>query len=153
VGTAQVGVQLEGFEEIGRFFARLDAFDKKKLADFVGAELADEAEQAFQDQKDPVTGTSWPELAASTLAKKGGGGTKLVRRGHLRRSIGAQGFPDGSVLVGNRMVYSRIHQEGGKTGRGGSVTMPQRRFLGYNEQFLTRIYEDGAVRKILGFEE
>ena len=156
MAEAYVGVKLEGFEPIGRFFDRLDLFDKKALADFVGEEMHAITKEAFKSEKDPVSGEKWADLAASTVAKKAKKGenpAKLKQSVVLSRSTSYMAFPDGSVVQGSPMIYSRIHQEGGTAGRGRSVTIPQRRYMGLSEQAITRIYEDSAVKRILGFEE
>jgi phage virion morphogenesis (putative tail completion) protein len=144
--------KVEGFDEIERYFERATAFQKADFAEFVGGESKAVTEQSFADQKDPVTGTPWPALSPVTLARKRGG-LKLIERGQMKNSIGYEAYPDGSVLIGSNKVYSRIHQEGGKAGRGLKVQIPQRRFLGTDPQFFTRVFEDGAVRELLGVED
>lgn len=144
-------VKIEGFGEIERYFQRMTAFQKSDYAEFVGGEAYALSTKAFEDEKDPVTGSAWPELSPVTLAKKHGG-KKLSEKEQLKNSRGWEAFPDGSVLLGSNKVYSRIHQEGGRAGRGLKVEIPQRRFLGTDPQFFTRVFEDGAVRNLLGFE-
>ena len=143
--------QTEGFGELERYFEHVSAFKKSDFAEFVGGEAKAVTEQAFANQKDPVTGEAWPELSSVTLAKKRGG-LKLVERGQMKNSIGYEAYPDGSVLLGSNKIYSRIHQLGGKAGRGLKVQISQRRFLGTDPQFFTRVFEDGAVRELLGAE-
>lgn len=150
---AGIGVALEGFEQITRYFERTSAFDKMKFADFVGAEAVVGTEEAFKKEEDPVTHISWPELSEVTLAKKHSG-KKLFERGQLKRSSATYiAYPDGSTLHGSNKIYSRIHNEGGRAGRGRKVKILQRRFLGVDQDFYPRIFADRAMRELIGVEE
>jgi phage gpG-like protein len=149
---AGTGVELSGFDEIGRYFDKLGALDKLQFAEFVGEEAIAVSEQAFQEEKDPVTGAGWPDLAESTLKEKRSG-KKLVERALLKRSIDYSAFPDGSALVGSNRIYSRIHNEGGMAGPGHQVEIPQRRFLGIDPDFYPRIFADRKVRELIGAED
>lgn len=57
------------------------------------------------------------------------GGKTLVKDEFLRNSIVSRSGPN-QVEVGTNIIYARIHQFGGQAGRGGSVTLPARPFLG-----------------------
>lgn len=57
------------------------------------------------------------------------GGTPLVDQGILRGSITREPSHD-QVVVGTNVIYSAIHQFGGKTGRGHSVYIDARPYLG-----------------------
>ncbi|MDR0402031.1 MAG: phage virion morphogenesis protein, partial [Treponema sp.] len=80
--------------------------------------------------------------------------------------------PDGSVIVGSNMVYSRIHQEGGKTGahiikprhkkalafkgivrrlvKHPGSDIPARPFLGVPKDFERQFFDDPAIKELLG---
>ena len=53
--------------------------------------------------------------------------------GQLRDSIEKRATND-EVMVGSNVAYARIHQMGGMAGRGKSVELPARPFLGVSEQ-------------------
>jgi phage gpG-like protein len=162
-------LKVEGFESYSRFFADATAFQKEEFAEFVAGEAKAITEKAFSEEKDPVTGAAWPAHSDATFwiysgrgSKKATGGSKavralngalLVQRGQLKSSIGTETFPDGSVLIGSNKVYSRIHNEGGRMNGMIKSVMPQRRFLGVDSGFFSRVFEDNAVRKLFGFGE
>ncbi|PAV07263.1 phage virion morphogenesis protein [Arsenophonus sp. ENCA] len=78
----------------------------------------------FEEQGRP----RWqPSVAA--LARQG---MTLSRDGHLRRSVTSE-YDAHQALVGTNRVYARIHQRGGKAGRGNSVTLPPRPYLPVSE--------------------
>ncbi|WP_334467712.1 phage virion morphogenesis protein [Arsenophonus sp. PmNCSU2021_1] len=68
-----------------------------------------------------------PSVAA--LARQG---MTLSRDGYLRRSVTPE-YDAHQARVGTNRVYARIHQQGGKAGRGGSVTLPPRPYLPVSE--------------------
>lgn len=69
------------------------------------------------------------------------------RTGSLRRSIrvNRSGLPR-HVDVGSDLVYARVHELGGRAGRGGSVNLPPRPYL---TPALEKINKDGTVRKVM----
>ncbi|WP_334469206.1 phage virion morphogenesis protein [Arsenophonus sp. PmNCSU2021_1] len=68
-----------------------------------------------------------PSVAA--LARQG---MTLSQDGYLRRSV-TPDYDAHQARVGTNRVYARIHQQGGKAGRGGSVTLPPRPYLPVSE--------------------
>jgi phage gpG-like protein len=72
--------------------------------------LKNVSREAFQKQADPATGEKWKERRDGSITRK-----LLVQRGTLKSSISMNAFPDGSAIIGSNLVYSRIHQEGGRT--------------------------------------
>ncbi|OZI13715.1 hypothetical protein CE195_13395 [Sodalis-like symbiont of Philaenus spumarius] len=56
----------------------------------------------------------------------------LSRDGYLRRSVIPE-YDAHQAMVGTNRVYARIHQLGGKAGRGNSVTLPPRPYLPVSE--------------------
>jgi len=99
----------------------------KAAMEEIGEMLTSSTVERFDTSTAP-DGTPWP---ISQRAEKEGGKT-LVDTGRLRGSIGYEASPD-QVVVGSNLVYARIHQLGGKTGRGHAVTMPERPYLGISE--------------------
>ena len=99
----------------------------------VAGVLADEAEQAFEDQRDPSTLTPWEKLAGSTIATRTEArtwpGRILQVTGQLASSVSQDHGADFAV-AGSNLVYAAIHQLGGAAGRGGKSLIPARPFLG-----------------------
>ena len=95
--------------------------------------LADTAEQAFSDEADPSTGTSWKPLTESHKARrreKGYTGSILSMTGQLASSIQAA-YGSGYAQVGSNLIYAAIHQHGGTEDmRPSAAAIPARPFLG-----------------------
>ena len=98
----------------------------------IGEHLLTETAMRFERGVDP-DGRPWRPNTAATLKKKRGGKI-LVDRGILRQSINYKADSHGvEIGVGHNPPYAKIHQYGGKTGRGRRVTMPARPYLGIND--------------------
>lgn len=107
---------------------KLSHFNKQAMFEEIGAYLDSSVEIRFKDGIDP-DGNQWQP---SQRALNEGDNT-LVDFGHLRDSITHAVFLDGSgVEHGSDMVYSAIHQFGGKAGRNHSVELVARPFIGIN---------------------
>lgn len=104
------------------------AGQSKAAMEEIGEMLVSSTVERFDTSTAP-DGTSWP---VSQRTEEEGGKT-LVDTGRLRGSIGYEASPD-QVVVGSNLVYSRIHQLGGETGRGHAVTLPERPYLGISEE-------------------
>lgn len=107
--------------------------------------LADESEQAFEDEADPATGEPWPDLAESTKkqrTKKGKWpGKKLqVSAGGLAPSIHSE-YGSDFAAAGTNKIYGAIHQFGGQAGRNHAVTIPARPFLGLSDEGESEVLE------------
>ncbi len=122
--------------------------DLKAIADFAGGELDYIAKQAFEKEVDPVTGRPWEPLKRPR--KNGETRPILQAGGQLKRSLTWEAYPDGSVIYGSNMVYARIHQEGGRAGRGQKVLIPARPYMGVPQDFERRILNDPAILDLLG---
>ena len=62
------------------------------------------------------------------------GGKTLVDKDSLRQSINYKASTDEvEIGVGNFPVYARIHQYGGRTGKGHRLNLPPRPYLGIND--------------------
>lgn len=59
-------------------------------------------------------------------------GTTLTDTGRLRKSIDYAATPS-TVMVGSNLIYARIHQLGGQTGRNHKTAMPARPYLGVSK--------------------
>lgn len=102
--------------------------DRKQLLSTIGEALVSSTSKRFEDGRDPE-GKAW-EASARAAAE---GGKTLADTGRLMQSIDYAVTPD-SVMVGSNVAYARIHQMGGKAGRGHKVTIPARPYLGVSQQ-------------------
>ncbi|WP_419787219.1 phage virion morphogenesis protein [Pseudodesulfovibrio sp.] len=103
------------------------AGQSKAAMEEIGEMLTSSTVERFDSSTGP-DGEAWP---ISQRAEKEGGKT-LVDTGRLRGSIGYEASPD-QVVVGSNLVYSRIHQLGGEAGRGHSLKLPPRPYLGISQ--------------------
>ena len=81
--------------------------------------------------------SSWPHLKKSTIkqrTKKGYIPVKILRQsGDLARSISYAAHND-YVEIGSNWPYARIHQLGGKAGKGRRTHIPARPYLGITNE-------------------
>ena len=121
----------------------MNGFDLLELAEIGGTELKKLTDQAFDEKKDPATGQSW---------KPSQHNPDTLRRGsYLQKSVTSDVSVRGEMLrVGSNKEYARIHQEGGRAGRGRKVTIPQRRYLGAPDGWGRELIEMPQVKKLLG---
>lgn len=98
--------------------------NRKALMTTIGEALVAGTITRFENEEAP-DGTAWePSHRAS-----GADGQTLTDTARLRNSIDSQATDD-LVMVGSNVAYARIHQLGGKAGRGHKVTIPPRPYLG-----------------------
>ena len=103
------------------------AIDLEPAMDEIGAMLVASTLERFERGEDP-DGQPWtPSIRALEQ-----GGQTLVDTTRLRGSITHEAARD-SVTVGTNVIYAAIHQLGGKAGRSKKVTIPERAFLGVND--------------------
>lgn len=102
--------------------------DKQALLDSVGEALVSGTLARFDAEKDPK-GNTWKP---SRRAQEEGGKT-LSDTVILRRSVEYATAGD-KVLVGSNLPYARIHQLGGKAGRGKKITLSARPYLGVSDE-------------------
>lgn len=91
--------------------------------------LVSSADQAFEDERDPVTGLPWIPLSeayAEMKAAKGYSDKILQRNGHL--AMIQSDSSDKEAMAGSPMVYAAAHNLGYEEGG-----IPQRRFLGIDD--------------------
>lgn len=113
------------FAAIVRRVAKLDP-----ALDEIGSFLVTETQQRFEGEED-ADGRKWVPLSELTLAKRSAKTPKILReRGDLYDSITHAVLSLRGVQVGTNRRYARIHQLGGKAGRGHKVTIPARPYLG-----------------------
>lgn len=109
------------------------AEDMTPAMDEIGAVLTTSTQLRFETGKGPG-GQAWtPSIRAAAE-----GGLTLVDRGSLRDSIVHRASAQ-EVEVGSNLVYARIHQLGGKAGRGKKTTLPARPYLGLSDSDQDRV--------------
>lgn len=102
--------------------------DRQVLLEGVGEMLVTSTKQRFEDEAGP-DGTAWKQ---SQRAQAEGGKT-LTKSAVLKRSIDYKATSDAVMVgAGSNLKYARIHQLGGKAGRG--VTLPARPYLGLSDE-------------------
>lgn len=112
----------------------------QEFMDTMGETLVSSTVQHFKDGAGP-DGKKWK---TSQRAGREGGQT-LVDSARLRNSVDYEATSQ-MVVVGSSTVYARIHQLGGKAGRGRKVKLPARPYLYIND-------EDRAELRALMVEE
>ena len=112
--------------------------DTQALMESVGEALVSDTKKRFDAKKDPE-GTPW-KPSRRALEK---GDKTLTNSGRLRRSIDYAATSD-KVMVGSNLAYARIHQLGGKTGKGHKVDMPARPYLGVSKEDMEEVRETMA---------
>ncbi|MDR0487041.1 MAG: phage virion morphogenesis protein [Treponema sp.] len=135
----------------------LDALSKasdpklEQLAWFMGKELQDISEKAFEQEKDPVTGKKWDAIQPRGSEANVPGSVTAILRDHgiLHSSLTHNDSPEGTVF-GSHMEYARIHQMGGQAGRNKSANIPARPYMGVPKDFDRRVLNDPAVLDLLG---
>lgn len=84
--------------------------------------------KAEQDSEEKA----WKPLEDSTLAlkRKRGKSTKILRQDGYLADKTAYNVTNNNVEFGSQEIYARLHQFGGKAGRGQKVKVPARPWLG-----------------------
>ncbi|MCS7285010.1 MAG: phage virion morphogenesis protein [Hydrogenobacter thermophilus] len=135
-----IEIRIEGLEELRRHLERMIArgLDLRPLMRSLAGIMHHAVEENFAQEGRP----KWVPLSKRTeQARRRRGywpGKILQMRGELAASI-SQSYSDREAVVGTNKVYARIHQLGGKAGRGKKATIPARPFLKLTEQDLEDI--------------
>ena len=112
--------------------------DTQALMESVGEALRSGTIERFEAEEDPQ-GKKWKPSARAMA----GGGKTLDKESNLKDSIDYAATSD-KVMVGSNLPYARIHQLGGKTGKGHKVDMPARPYLGVSEEDMDEVRETVA---------
>ena len=112
--------------------------DTQALMESVGEALRSGTIERFEAEEDPQ-GKKWKPSARAMA----GGGKTLDKESHVKDSIDYAATSD-KVMVGSNLPYARIHQLGGKTGKGHKVDMPARPYLGVSEEDMDEVRETMA---------
>ncbi|WP_296639304.1 phage virion morphogenesis protein [Roseinatronobacter sp.] len=132
----QVELTLQGIEGAARALGQLAEPDIEDLADRAGIILESSTQDRIASEKVAPDGTPWEPWSDRYAKTRKGNHSLLVSSGLENSLLGAtQSYTTGTtVRVGNNLVYGAIHQMGGEIenawGRGISVTMPARPYLG-----------------------
>lgn len=132
---AKSGVSLNwnGFDRAVNGLASRSASAKTVLMAEIGEALVSGTIDRFTKGEDPEGHTWEPSGRAwAEGVDDGGFGKTLVDTARLRNSIDYAAAPD-ALAVGSNVVYARVHQLGGKAGRGRKVTIPARPYLGVSK--------------------
>ncbi len=107
----------------------------RKLYGVLGETLKKIHAERFKQEVDPQ-GNGWQPLSAKTLARKQkkGKSTKILRQDGYLSDRTAYNYNNKNVEFGSDAKYARLHQFGGKAGRGKKVTIPKRPWLGVSQQ-------------------
>ena len=107
----------------------------RKLYGVLGETLKKIHTERFKKEVDPE-GNNWEPLSAKTLVRKQkkGKSTKILRQDGYLADKTAYNVSNNNVEFGSAEIYARLHQFGGKAGRGGKVTIPKRTWLGVGQK-------------------
>lgn len=94
----------------------------------IGEYLVSDTGRRFKTERDPK-GAKWKKSKRAAAE----GGKTLTDKAILRRGIKMKATHR-RVDVGFNIIYGRIHNLGGRTGRDRKVKMPKRQFLGINHR-------------------
>ncbi|UNM95675.1 phage virion morphogenesis protein [Ignatzschineria rhizosphaerae] len=99
------------------------------LMEEIAGILVESADQAFEDEKDPVTGQPWVPLSEVYAAMKAAKGysDKILQRGGLLALIQSDSN-ETEAIAGSPEAYAAAHNLGYEEGG-----IPQRRFLGIDK--------------------
>ena len=121
----RAGIELDDAEvqaALGRLVRRLS--NPAPVLDDIGRRLVSSTILRFEREHAP-DGTPWKPSQRAEAE----GGVTLTDTARLWQSITHRVSGD-AVEVGTNVVYGAIHQFGGQAGRGHSVTLPARPYLG-----------------------
>jgi phage gpG-like protein len=143
-----IEARMDGYQVILDALSRAAKPDMKELAVFAAGELHDVSNTAFENEADPVAGGKWAPLKHP----RPDGSVTTILRAHsiLFDSLTEEGHEDGTAVLGTNMVYGRIHQKGGDTGRGHKSHITPRPYMGVPESFERHVLNDPYVLKLLG---
>lgn len=106
---------------------------KKALMASIGEALVSSTLKRFDAEEGP-DGQKWqPSKRAAAES-----GKTLTDTAELRKSIGYAATAS-KVMVGSKAGYARIHQMGGKAGKGHKLTVPARPYLGVSKEDMEEV--------------
>ncbi len=135
-GKSGVSLNWGGLDRLVERGGKRLAAQRRNLLNAVGETLVSGTLERFENEEDPEgkkwepSGRAWEQ---GVKGRRGRMGKAVQDSGRLRSSIDYAVMQDG-VLVGSNVEYARIHQMGGKAGRGRKVTIPARPYLGISKE-------------------
>lgn len=112
--------------------------------------MVTQTDERFKKEQAP-DGSAWKKLSPITSKRKADQGKMdgiLQQDGYLRL-VHPQSDKDSAGIYSDR-IYAAIHNRGGKAGRGQSVTIPKREFLGFSEADIQEFLETCKDYIVLG---
>ncbi len=129
--AVKTGVALNwgGFDKVvGKASSKMGD-TKKALMASIGEALVSSTLKRFDAEEGP-DGKPWqPSKRAAAES-----GKTLTNTAELRKSIGYAATASMVMVGSNNVVYARIHQMGGKAGKGHHVSIPARPYLGVSKE-------------------
>lgn len=140
----QIELTLQGLEVAAAALTRLAETDLEDLAFDIGQLLESSTKARIAEEKRGPDGAAWAPWSARHARTRQERHALLVQDNHLTTSV--QNYTTGTtVRVGTNLVYGAIHQFGGTItngfGRGISITIPARPYLGLSDADRTAIAE------------
>ncbi|MDD2870088.1 phage virion morphogenesis protein [Neomegalonema sp.] len=129
--SASVRIEDDGFRAALEALLRRSANLRPVFAE-IGSALQASTEDRFENEEGP-DGRAWRTHSPATLLRRGSGARKLRDKNHLYQSLNWRASRL-EAAVGTNRVYARIHQLGGKAGRGRKVEIPARPYLGVDAE-------------------
>ncbi|AJE07750.1 phage virion morphogenesis protein [Mannheimia haemolytica] len=124
----------------------------RRLYGILGETLKKIHTARFKAEQDP-DGNNWKALDDRTLAlkRKRGKSPKILRQDGYLADKTAYNVTNDNVEFGSKEVYARLHQFGGKAGRGKKVSIPARPWLGVGKNDETLLLEKARfhLRKVI----
>lgn len=124
----------------------------RRLYGILGETLKKIHTARFKAEQDP-DGNNWKALDDRTLAlkRKRGKSPKILRQYGYLADKTAYNVTNDNVEFGSKEVYARLHQFGGKAGRGKKVSIPARPWLGVGKNDETLLLEKARfhLRKVI----
>ena len=142
--------------EIDATFKRAD--NLRPVMRKIAGDMLNSIDEAFNEQRDPVTNESWDDLQDSTKANRRQGPNRtfngvfqiLRDTGRLANSMSSD-YGNDYAQAGTNVVYAPTHQFGARKGaygtnsRGGPIPwgdVPARPFLGFSDELVDSIEDD-----------
>lgn len=125
----------------------------KPLMVAIGAELQTQIDENFKSGTgaDGKKFHEWSDAWREQRRKmKKGSGQILLLQGNLAKSISRK-VSNNSVIIGSNVKYARIHQLGGRAGRGHSATIHARPYLPFANNRLQHGVEKNLLAVVMDY--
>ena len=132
---------IEVLETLNRLYQRMD--DTTPVMREVAGILANQVEDAFENEADPTTGEAWEPFSPDYLKRNPRriGGQMLQDSGQLATSIQTE-YSSNYAAVGTNKIYAAIHQFGGTSDMAPApAAVPARPYLGLSPEGENEVLE------------